>query len=522
MRFRTNRKIAVTSIFTCLVLLATAVPVGAAQRHMDLPPVPAQVDTKPGYSPTNPQYPLGPFRSTALTVPHSDDSGPGFEMSWWRDGWGNNPFPLFNLYRATADNPAHVLGMIYTVDRLPGTQVETATPQNYYQLAADLEDTTMFTPLFLDIAGIQAAALPTLPAGATFSHEGRWYLHYRWYDSSRHSAVTVNIPFGIDVTPPRPLENLVAIPHVRYTGPSGRDVWFDTQRANIRWADVEYDQLSGTALYEITVNGRLHPARLFHLDHVATSLMLEDDVIRPGRNRIEVRAVDRATNRSAPQVVYFNSDPDTPTISVSAPRANALVPAISTFSVVASDAAGIRDVRFHIDGNLVHTDTSAPYSARLDLRAFPNGARKFSATVTDMFGRQVTQQVPFVLDKTPPVISRFSFGPTPFFPIIRDGIRDNMVARATISERAHVQLIVYSATGAIWATRSANFPAGSVAIAWNGRGPNNSAPVPGRYTFRFRVTDPAGNVTWGPLHSVHIRNFELVRVGPNAVRVVPR
>lgn len=524
MRCRTNRRIALTSIVTCLVLLASTIPAGAAQRHMDLPPLPGQAwgDTKPGESPTNPQYPSGPFINTSLTVPYPGDSGPGFERSWWRNGWGNNPFPLFNLYRATADNTAYALGMIYTVDRMPGTQIETATPQNYYQLGADLQDTSMFTPLFLDIVEIQAAALPTLPAGATFSHEGRWHLHYRWYDSSRYSTETVHIPFGIDVTPPRSPENLVAIPHARYTGPSGSDVWFNSQRANIRWNDIEYDRLSGTALYEFTVNGKLHPTRLFHLAHVATNLTLEGDVIRPGRNRIEVVAVDRATNRSAPQVVYFNSDTDTPTISVSAPSANALVPAVSTFSVVASDAAGIRDVKFHIDGNLVHTDTSAPYSARLNLSAFPNGTRTFSATVTDMFGRQVTQKVPFVLDKTPPVISRFSFSPSLFYPIIRDGIRDNMTVRATISERAHVQLVVYSSTGALWATRSRHFPAGALSIAWNGRGPNNSAPVPGRYTFRLRVQDPAGNVTWGPLHRAEIRNFELIRVGPNAVRVVQR
>jgi len=540
MRCRTNRRIALTSIVTCLVLLASTIPAGATPSGMDSRPLPGlgYVDTSPGFSPTNPQYPQGPFMNTALTLPHPDDSGPGYEMSWWRNGWGNNPFPLFNLHRVPATHTAHVLGMIYTVNRMPDTQIETATPENYYQLGANLQDTSMFTPLFLDIVEIQAAVpptlpaediveiqaaeMPTLPAEATFSHEGRWYLHYRWYDSSRYGTPTVSIPFGIDVTPPRSPETLTAIPHARYTGRSGSDVWFNSQRANIRWSDVEYDQLSGTALYEFTVNGKLHPTRLFHLAHVATNLTLESDVIRPGRNRIEVVAVDRATNRSAPQVVYFNSDTDTPTISVSAPRANALVPAVSTFSVVASDAAGIRDVRFHIDGRLVHTDTSAPYSASLNLSAFPNGTRTFSATVTDMFGRQVTRQVPFVLDRTPPAISGFSFSPSLFYPIIRDGIRDNMTVRATISERANVQLLVYSSTGAVWATRSANFPAGALSIAWNGRGPNNSAPVPGRYTFRLRVQDPAGNVTWGAVHRVEIRNFELIRVGPNAVRVVPR
>ncbi len=480
-------------------------------------------DTRPGYSPTNPQFPWGPFRHTALDLPATGDKGPAYEASWWRNGWGNDVFPRFDLYRATGSNPPFALGLIYTVDRSPDTQIDASNPAAYYQLGATLGNDQRMPPLFLDIRGIQMSQPVTLAPGATKPFEGRWYLHYRWYDWERHGAVTINIPFGVDVTPPSAVATLVAVPHKGFTGPIGKDGWSAARRADVQWADIEYDTLSGTVMYEVTVNGGVHPSSIFHLDHVHTNLTIENDVLMPGRNKIEVRAIDRANNKSDPSVTYFNSDPDTPTISVTAPLAGALVPARSTFSVVASDAAGIRDVKFKIDGELVHTDISAPYSAQLDLSRFANGTRVFSATVTDMLGRQVTTTRSFVLDKTFPVISNLTFGPTPFFPIIRDGNRDNMTVRCTISERAAVQLVVYNANGTIRATRSGNFAPGAVAIAWNGRGNGAAdAPVPGRYTFRLRVQDPAGNVTWGPVRTVVIQNFELVRVGPNAVRSVPR
>ncbi|MDZ4178309.1 MAG: Ig-like domain-containing protein [Coriobacteriia bacterium] len=525
--FRSSiRRTVLTAMMLC-ALLATSVSIAhAGPQDMDFPPLPGieGIITSPGDTTTNPLYPWGPFANATITLPLAEDSGPGYELSWWRDGWGSSLFPHYSLFRAFGESNAHALGLIYTVDRFPGTVIDTSTPEAYYQLGATPNVSDRFTPLYLDIRGIYAGGPATPPVpGANLGYEGRWFLHYVWYDSGRFANTTIHIPLGIDVTPPAPVSKLVARPYKAYTGATGPNVWFAEERCDIQWENKQYDSLSGTGIYEIWVNGVLHDSRLWSLGHTYTNVTLEDDVIKPGSNKIDIVAVDRAGNRSLPTTTYFKSDPDEPTISILTPKRDSLVPRTSTFAVDAKDLGGVRNVRFFIDGKLVHTATKAPYSVPLNLATYANGKHTFSATVTDMFGRQASASTTFNLDKTPVAISNVSFGPNPFYPIIREGYKDNMVVNFRLSEPASMQLIVRSPDNEVWATRSGSRAAGAASMVWDGAGPDGFvAPVNATYTWRLRAADRAGNVTWSPTYSVLIRNYELIRVAPNAVRVVAR
>ncbi len=451
---------------------------------------------------------------------------------WWRYGWGNTLHPQFklNLPEGTTidrnEDGLFVLGIYYTVDRDPFTQINRDFLERYYN-ASDSSGSWMNHTL--DVNGIlqsDPVNLAETYPGARVPIEGVWWFHWSFYDNYQVATTTVSAPFGIDLTPPLPVSRLVAKPSSGYTGPTG-DVWFAQNRAKIEWEDKEYDALSGVALYEILLNDEVlerqdgKPAYVYHLGHTRRDITIED--LPSGRNKIQVRAVDRATNRSDPVTTYFQVDTEPPTLSIVRPKADAWVPARSTFSVNAEDDAGVRNVKFYIDGTLVGTLTKAPYSAELDLRDYANGRHSFTVKVTDMFGREVSKSVSFLLDKTPPVISQISQSPEPFYPIIREGYKDNVNVRFHVSEAVNAYLHIYGSDGALYTSRSAPRGPGWATLTWDGADSLGSVlPESMTYTYRLQAIDQAGNQAWTSPRVTTVRNYEIIRVAPNAVRVEPR
>ena len=81
-------------------------------------------------------------------------------------------------------------------------------------------------------------------------------------------------------------------------------------------------------------------------------------------------------------------DPGAPTVSITSPANNAQVSGITTVQADASDDVGVAGVQFFLDGNSLGVeDTTAPYGANWDTRAFANGAHTLTARVRDTSGR---------------------------------------------------------------------------------------------------------------------------------------
>jgi hypothetical protein len=85
------------------------------------------------------------------------------------------------------------------------------------------------------------------------------------------------------------------------------------------------------------------------------------------------------------------ADTTPPTVSLTAPAAGATVSGTAaTLSATASDNVAVAKVDFFVDGALVGTDTSSPYSISWNSTTVANGSHSFTARATDTAGNATT------------------------------------------------------------------------------------------------------------------------------------
>lgn len=97
--------------------------------------------------------------------------------------------------------------------------------------------------------------------------------------------------------------------------------------------------------------------------------------------------------------------PDTtpPTVSLTAPADGASVSGPTTISADAFDNVGVTHVDFSVNGNVVATDSSAPYSTNADFSGTPEGSATVGAQAFDAAGNLSTLATRTVnVDHTPP------------------------------------------------------------------------------------------------------------------------
>jgi glucose/arabinose dehydrogenase/PKD repeat protein len=106
-----------------------------------------------------------------------------------------------------------------------------------------------------------------------------------------------------------------------------------------------------------------------------------------------VRA-DHTNIAGSEDVVNFSTtsgDTTPPTVSMTAPAANANVSGTITLSANASDTVGVAGVQFLVDGNAVgQEDLTSPYSISWDSRGVSNGSHTVSARARDAAGNSAT------------------------------------------------------------------------------------------------------------------------------------
>jgi len=498
-----------------------------------LPPVAfASVNDIPfplGVSPTNPD---------ALDSPETN----------WRGGWGNSTTVeyILNLPQVNWAEEGHIRHVHYRFDRDPDAFVEVVPNGPRVDVSTVfLSETTAQVRKDLVSHWFQESETAwnyTPLPGQKRPFEGTWYISWRFEadgpagGQSVLAAQTIGpYPLGIDVTPPMPVRKLTAKPSERYAGPI--DLWTDSQQAYVFWEDAQYDELSGVAYFEVQVDRETHGSGVFYLPPTRPYVTIPD--MPPGKSEIRVRAVDRATNAGPWTTTHFYSDPDEPGVEVVFPAKNGdLIGATRPLKAQATDLAGIRWVRFEINGRHVGTvfaprlileadfdnDVLPTYEAQLrpDWGPFANGSHTLKVTAADMFGREVSALRTFQLDKTAPRISNVRSGPSLFYPIIREGYRDWMTAHFDVSKNVRTWLYIYDESGKLYATRTAPSNAGATSISWDGAGDESGSARVGTFTFRLKVVDAAGNETWWGAGTTTIRDFEIVRIAPNAVRIIPR
>jgi Subtilase family/Bacterial Ig domain/Peptidase inhibitor I9 len=80
------------------------------------------------------------------------------------------------------------------------------------------------------------------------------------------------------------------------------------------------------------------------------------------------------------------TDTTPPAVEMTAPAAGANVAGVVTLSATAVDGVGVSKVDFLVDGALVGTDTTAPYSVAWDSTLVVNGTHTLTAVATDLSG----------------------------------------------------------------------------------------------------------------------------------------
>lgn len=477
----------------------------------------------------------------------------------WREGWGNNLLPEFDAKVPPVDkqnDPGVIYGAVYGISRLEATVVPTITPDMWPNLYMEKDLIASTWKFNVDMRGevlnpgYYFGTAPR-PAAAERDYEGYYRLFYRFLALNEPAGAWGNaFRYGIDVTPPEQVTGLkMYLKHPAAGGvPIASGSPTTQSRLILTWDDKLYDKLSGTGYFGVYVDGKPYvPAnetdqkRAFDLkEHFSTTLAsgvtttfgifvntprqvtIED--MPAGEHTIQVAAVDRATNEgplSTPQKIFV--DPDIPTVEITWPDVNgSTIGAKPIFMANVTDKGGVAKVGFYVDDQLLGVDTDAPYVMPADLSYLTSGStHTLRVVAVDRADQHNYAEKNFVLDKTAPVLSGLSFGPNPFYPVLRDGYKDNFVVRFTTSEPATATLTIKNSRGRVIRKIEKFVSAGAKSFVWNGANTAGTVST-GTFTWSLSLADSSRNVSRTAWRSLTIRDYEIVRTSNNTVRIIPR
>ena len=319
--------------------------------------------------------------------------------------------------------------------------------------------------------------------------------------------------------------------------------WSPNTRAHVSWTPGKYDSLSGVGYYHVLIDGSASipnaaadQGRVYEIPGVSPSSITVEDM-PPGKHKISIVAVDRATNEGPAASTYFYSDPDFPGLVIQNPAAaSTKLNAKSALSAEATDSAGISSVKFAIDGITVGTvrpaSLTTDYTAKFTPKwsQFTNGTHTLEVTDYDMVGRATTRSRTFKLDTHAPSLTVVSHSGSPFYPRLRDGFKDNWSIKFKTGEAGSASLLVYSPSGALARTITKTIAkAGTYSMSWDGTSskydwmtkPAQNTDTP-KFRVKIRVRDAAGNTHTSSSYAATMKFYEIVKTGPSTVKVVLR
>jgi len=147
-------------------------------------------------------------------------------------------------------------------------------------------------------------------------------------------------------------------PTVSITSPSNASHF--NAPANFVTNVVANDADDGISKVELWVNGTLYATDL------SASYQFTMSNLAAGTYTLVAKAYDTqgVVSNSAPVTVYVDAANQPPTVTLTAPAdySTYTAPANVTFAANASDNSAVGNVKFYLNGNLVYTDYTAPYS----------------------------------------------------------------------------------------------------------------------------------------------------------------
>lgn len=444
----------------------------------------------------------------------TNPNDPTDKGAWWRRGWGNSLYPDISFETIPSGTNASgktipILGFTYWWSR---------------DASITVDDTMNVSPRAegpvtggsFDLQGINADPPPggwryTPLGGETSDLEGMWYVIFRFYNELGPATVGWRYSYGVDLTPPQPVSGFTS---------GFRNMATRWSRRAYTWDFKEYDALSRTALYRISRNGKeiaLVPA----LPFLPTRFMIED--LPAGKSTIGIQAVDRATNVSPVVTEDTWVDTDTPRVSIVTPAQNQWVSGSAYgFTASASDNAAVTSVKFMLDGVIRGVVSSPPYTVKFDTRSLAPGHHVVTAEARDVIGNTASDTHDFYVDNQKIGIGSVSDSPDPFYPWKIDGYKDYTRISWYQNEAATSMYVQFVQSNRVFREIALkNVGAGWNAISWNGRTAAGAVGL-GLFYYRLVAYDRAGNPTITTWFPTNIRNYEIVRIGPDKVKIVPR
>ncbi len=206
----------------------------------------------------------------------------------------------------------------------------------------------------------------------------------------------------------------------------------------------------------------------------STSPGYQDTSVAPSTSyTYVVRARDAVGNVSAPSneaTVTTAADTTPPAVALTSPQVGASIGNSATISADASDNGTVDRVDFLVNGTLVGTDTSGPYSVDWDASSTPEGQATVTAIAYDAAGNSASDSRTVTVDHTPPDTSITS---------APSGLVNTSTATFAFSSTEAGGTFVCSLDGAAYAACSSPTTYASLAD--------------GAHTFSVQAIDAAGN-----------------------------
>jgi hypothetical protein len=230
--------------------------------------------------------------------------------------------------------------------------------------------------------------------------------------------------------------------------------------------------------------------------------------------RVRVTAVANSTVRDftldwiAVRVTYQGGSseppppppPDTtpPSAAITSPTGGASVSGTTAIAATASDNVGVTRVDFFVDGALLSSDTSAPYSASWNTTSATNAAHSLTARAFDAAGNQATSAAVSVTvnntapppDTTPPSVSIAS-------PTGGASVSGTTTIAASAADNVGVTRVDFFVDGVLLSSDTSS----PYSASWNTTSATNAS-----HSLTARAFDAAGNQTPSGAVSVTVNN----------------
>ncbi|MDJ0841666.1 MAG: PHB depolymerase family esterase [Acidobacteriota bacterium] len=182
-----------------------------------------------------------------------------------------------------------------------------------------------------------------------------------------------------------------------------------------------------------------------------------------------------------------DSDSTPPTVSITSPSTGATVSGTVSVTASASDDVAVSSVDFFIDGMLVGTDTSSPYSYSWSTSSEANGTHSIFARAVDSSGNTATSDTISVTvtggveDVTPPSV-------TLTFPTGGESVYGTVALTATASDDFGVTSVEFFVDSVSIGTGVPSGQAGPWEFLWN-----STSVSDGSHTVSVKAYDAKGN-----------------------------